>query len=488
MSFSKIFLHLSLLIICSTQCYAQNPVQPDSSILHQTFGNSEFIIVDSIQVLGNKKTKDYIILKELMFAEGDTIYRSEFENIVSVSNINLNNTGLFLTTSIDFNTSQNSTIVCTVLVTERWYVFPKPFFTLVDRNFNVWWVEEDHALNRTNYGVDLIWYNFTGNQDKLNMKAAFGYTQRFQLSYVRPHWNKHSDIGGGLSIAYANNKEIPYLTKDNKHVFFWDSAYVRERWLAEILLKEKINYYLDHNVKLKYHNNVISDSIAILNPNYFSFGNTKQEFLSLSYTLNYSNLDDRSYPLSGKYYELQAAKIGLGIFDPLTQLYFAAQFNQYLPLTQKLFFQWQIAGQYLIGSEYPYYNLASLGYCENFVRGYEYYVIDGEQTALFRSNLKWKLFETQFHAPIINWEVFENIPMEAYVKVFADAGFVGDKFYNQDNFLTNRFLYSGGIGLDVTTYYDWVFRLEATANALGEIGVFLHAGLDLNTYEDCNLW
>lgn len=488
MNFRKVFFSCFLLIVSSSAALAQNENQADSLFANNVFGNSDFFIVDSILLQGNEKTKNHILLEELLFAQGDTIFRKNFEPVIESSLTNLNNTGLFLTTAIDFTVNALQKHICTVTVTERWYVFPKPYFALFDRNFNVWWVEQNHDLSRTNYGLDVIWYNFTGNRDNLNLKAIFGYTQKFQLAYTRPHLNKLSRLGGGFSLAYLNNVEIPFITSDNKHVFYEDSAYVRERWLAEIQLRERLNFYLQHNVKLKYHNNTIADTLASLNPDYFSHGKTKQEFLSLSYTLHYSNVDDRAYPLSGSYYELQAAKIGLGVFDSLQQLYFAAQFNQYIPLKENLFFQWQIAGQYLIGTDYPYFNLTSLGYCENFVRGYEYYVIDGEQTALFRSNLKWKLFETQFHAPIINWKVFENIPVEAYLKVFADAGFVGDRFYNENNFLTNRLQYSGGIGVDVTTYYDWVFRLEAAANALGEIGVFLHAGIDLNTYEDCNLW
>jgi len=56
-------------------------------------------------------------------------------------------------------------------VSERWYTFPEPQFELADRNFNVWWNEQDHDFDRTEYGVDLLCYNFTGNYDLLEVKA-----------------------------------------------------------------------------------------------------------------------------------------------------------------------------------------------------------------------------------------------------------------------------------------------------------------------------
>ena len=40
--------------------------------------------------------------------------------------------------------------------------------------------------------------------------------------------------------------------------------------------------------------------------------------------------------------------------------------------------------------------------------------------------------------------------------------------------LVNDFLYSTGIGFDLVTYYDQVYRLEFTLNNLGEPGIYLH--------------
>ncbi|MBC8173339.1 MAG: BamA/TamA family outer membrane protein [Chitinophagales bacterium] len=486
-----LFFFLFLVFFCfffSEETCAQGDTIPDTLHKQELFQNSDFFIVDSISISGNKKTKDYIIERELLFEQGDSIFQEEYDKIIEESVRNINNTSLFLSAQLVFDKTLRDKIICVITVQERWYVFPKLSFAIVDRNFNVWWVEQNHNLSRTEYGMDLIWYNFSGHRDNLGLRAIFGYTQKFELAYSRPHLFNKSDFGGGFAFLYANNKELAYSTENNKHVFFKDSNYVRKRLNASVHVNNRNNIYQQHLMKLKYHYQWIADTVVHLNPDYFLNGNNEQDFLSLSYTFTSNHVDDRSYPLKGYYGELQVAKIGLGIFDAINQVYFSAQYNQYWQVRNNLFLQGQLSGQFLLGTTYPYYELISLGYCENFVRGYEYYVMNGEQTYLLRTNVKMKLFDWHFKAPLINWDVFENIPVKGYVKLFSDAGYVADRFYDENNFLVNNLQYSAGAGIDITTYYDWVFRFEAAVNALGEFGLYLHAGLDLNTYEDCNIW
>ena len=56
---------------------------------------------------------------------------------------------------------------------------------------------------------------------------------------------------------------------------------------------------------------------------------------------------------------------------------------------------------------------------------------------------------------------------------FGNSGYI----YNPqpgDNFLSNRMLYSGGLGIDILTSYDFTLKLEWTFNQLGQNGLFLH--------------
>ena len=67
----------------------------------------------------------------------------------------------------------------------------------------------------------------------------------------------------------------------------------------------------------------------------------------------------------------------------------------------------------------------------------------------------------------------QRIPFNFYGKIYGNTGYV----YNPqpgENYLTNRMLYSTGIGIDVLTLYDFTLKLEWSFNQLGQNGLFLH--------------
>ncbi|MCB0664159.1 MAG: hypothetical protein KDC24_15545, partial [Saprospiraceae bacterium] len=58
-------------------------------------GQKDFLIVDSICIEGNKKTKNKVILRELNVKPGDTIRVGSLEKDLDQCSFNLMNTGLF---------------------------------------------------------------------------------------------------------------------------------------------------------------------------------------------------------------------------------------------------------------------------------------------------------------------------------------------------------------------------------------------------------
>ncbi len=110
-----------------------------------------------------------------------------------------------------------------------------------------------------------------------------------------------------------------------------------------------------------------------------------------------------------------------------------------------------------------------------YLRGYEYYVIDGQRFILLKTNLKFRLLaERVVHASFIPLNKFNVIPFAFYMNLYGDAGYVRDRQFSELNPLVNNWQYSGGAGIDFVTYYDLVFRLEFSVNKLGESGFFLH--------------
>src|SRR5690606_3219901 len=120
---------------------------------------------------------------------------------------------------ITTDTISGSVIDWYIKVKEQWYIWPELSFRLADRNFNVWWTEQNRDIRRANLGVTFKHRNFRGNMEQLGVTAQIGYTQRFGIDYFRPYIDKQQKHGIGFSFFVAQNEEKYYITDSNKLLF-----------------------------------------------------------------------------------------------------------------------------------------------------------------------------------------------------------------------------------------------------------------------------
>lgn len=113
-----------------------------------------------------------------------------------------------------------------------------------------------------------------------------------------------------------------------------------------------------------------------------------------------------------------------------------------------------------------------MGYGSEYVRGFEHYVTEGPHFALGRSSIKFQLLDRVFRK--LPFRYLPSLPVAIYPKIFADAGYSWQPLAAHASFLTNRLLYSAGMGVDIVTAYDLKLRVEWTRNSLGQWGWFLH--------------
>ena len=75
---------------------------------------------------------------------------------------------------------------------------------------------------------------------------------------------------------------------------------------------------------------------------------------------------------------------------------------------------------------------------------------------------------------------FAQFRMAAYLKFFADFAWV-DNYPNYEisSRLTNKLLFSFGVGLDLLAMYDMVLRLEYSYNSEDELNFALNIKADL---------
>ncbi len=431
-------------------------------------------VVQEIKIIGNKTTKERIILRELPFNVGEKISASELKDILERAKSNLLNTLLFNFVTIDPVYFDDKNISIYVMVEERWYWWPIPIFEIQETNFNTWWQTKD--IERLNYGMYLAKENFRGRKERLVFKFQGGYTEEVGVKYSIPYINKKQTQGMSFRFLYSRNHEITYATTNNIRDFYKnDNEYVKKRIETGIGYDFRPELYNSHSFYSNFTNIELSDSIAMINPNYLPDSTSQIKYLSLQYSFKRDKRNFRSYPTLGHYLNFSIVKEGLGIMDDkLDKLYVSSEVKKYWKLSDKFLFSAAARGQYTI-KEGPYFLYGGLGYINKLVRGYELYVIEGEHFALGKAQLRYAILDNKiFKFNFIPSDKFKKIPLSIYLGVFFDAGYVDAKVNSQNNFLTNTPLYGSGLAVDFVSYYDMVFRIEYSINRLQEHGLYLH--------------
>ena len=454
---------------------------PADSATFQTAGreNLYHVTIRNIYVTGNKRTKSDIILRELDFQIGDTISLSNLTFRLQQNEFNILNTGLFTAARINFKDWAGATneVGLMIEVKEGWYVFPFPIVELADRNFNVWWETYDHSLRRLNLGVRFYHTNFTGRKDLLKTVVQFGFTKKYELIYTLPYFNKSRTLGLNLNFLHTREKEIGFNTVDNELIFSRNDDHPllqRLRIGTGLLYRRKLDVF--HRWSLTYHRNNIDESVRQeLNPDFFLQGNT-QRFFDFSYHFSIDKRDIKPYPMHGFFIETQLQYLGLGFSEDIDALNVSASFQQFFTLSDRWSMGLMVKGKTgLLREKQPYYNSTALGYLDDFIRGYELYVIDGLDYAYHKGTLRFNLLDRELNLEkYMRFESFKNMPVKLFASLHNELGYVNNPFYKTGNPLSNELLWGAGIGLDLVLYYDKVFNFEVSRNHRNEYGFYLH--------------
>ncbi|TLU98750.1 BamA/TamA family outer membrane protein [Dyadobacter luticola] len=424
------------------------------------------ILVGEIKVEGNHKTRSGIILREMAIRPGDTLSQEAFKEQLELDRRKVVNTNLFITVDLLTQASEDSVHTdVRILVKERWYLIVMPVFQLADRNFNEWWYERKRDLSRTVYGVYMSYGNVTGRADKLRLVAEFGFIPKFEIAYTLPYLDKAKKTGLTVGTSYSINKTTAFRTWHDKLQYLSSEDINRRRSITYVSLTRRNKFYTFHTADLRYSYSKISDTIAALNPNYLLNGNKIQKYFQLTYSFSYDRRDNVQYALSGQTFGLQASKIGLLPSDDVQTMYFYGLYRKFIPLGKKWFFNTGVRGRISFPKRQPYLQTIGLGYRNDLVRGYELYVVDGQDYGLIKNELKYKLFSLQKTFSFIPIRQFSTVPLAVYINSFADAGYVRNHYPEfSSTRLGNSMLYGAGAGLDVVTFYNIVARFNLTLN------------------------
>ena len=437
--------------------------------------SSSKIFISSIQISGNKKTKNYIIQREMRLKTGDSILASTLFEKLKLSRELIYNTTLFTEVVCEPQFISANEMKILVSVKEKWYIYPTPQFQLVDRNFNEWINTFNADFNRVIYGAKFAHYNLSGRRDNLRIFLLTGYARNFSFSYYAPYSNKKLTEGFSIGAGYTQNREISYKTNANNFLLrFSNAGFVRNTIAASGAYIVRKGFYRRHVFSAGYtYTSVVDSVITKYNTSYFGGFKSKIGFPEAAYNYVYIHTDNVKYPLTGKIYSLSFLKRGLGFTGGVNMLSADANYNKYISHGKNWYSTVQSHVKIKIPFELAYINQRAFGFGDLYLRGLENYVIDGVANFLAQYTIKKKLLSFNIPVPIKN-RIVSKIPLSIFAKTFADAGYSYSKAA-YDSRLGNRFLYTGGFGLDILTLYDISLNLEYSFNQLGEKGIFLHA-------------
>ena len=472
----RYYLWLQVLLLAAAPCLAQGP---DAVEIADTLITAENVeappasyFIDHITVTGNKKTREQIILREIPFRAGETYPMTVLMEKFEDARRQLMNTALFHWAELSAEHLPGDRVAITVAVKERWYVFPLPYFRPVDRNLNQWLFEKDASLSRVNYGIRLAYNNATGRNDKFRLTVGSGYTRQFSVSYDRLYIDRKMKWGLNTGFGLGKNREVNYNTIDDKQVFLRDGVYLRNfvRDHAELTYRRAIR--TRHSFGLAYNVEDLHDTIVALNPTYFKSGRSTIRVPAIYYNMSYYFLDYIPYPTRGHAAHLSVSKSGFNRLTNLWQLHIKALGAW--PLSQNSFVTLSGYAGIKLPFRQPYFNKRFLGYNDVYLQGYEYNVVDGVAGGFLKATFHRKVLDFNVRVPRISKKKeAEYIPFRVFGKVYGNTGYVHDP-QPGDNLLQNKMLYTGGIGLDIVTFYDITFKLEWSFNQLGQNALFLH--------------
>ncbi len=460
-----------------------------------------YIKITQVEITGRHKTKDRIIIRELDFNIGDSLYtRSkrkthliqtgekrflpsdscELLQRLKYSRENIINTKLFLIVDFYLEKIKDDTYKLTINVQERWYFWVFPIVKLDYPNLNDWLLDPDYDLINT--GLFLSHNNLWGLSHQGSIIGSWGSSQSAGVGYYIPWIGKGKKIGLRIGSIYRNSAVIEYAAKNNNRQMLYAKGSILEV-LASSTLTIRPKLYDYATLKINSYYTEISDTLSELTNNFLPKNKSRIFSIDLYIDYYYDSRNNTAYPLKGNYLKTYIEKKGLGIIShDVDYFFYGIDFHFYQKLSEKFYTAEMFKLSKSSSQNIPYYFKQTLNSDADFIRGYDYYALRGDEKYFFRGNFKYELIKPgirKARKEKYKESKFRNLPYAFYLNALTDAAYLVDEFDSENNTYLNKILYSWGIGLDFITYYDLVLRFEYIFTNTNTHGFYIGFGMPI---------
>jgi outer membrane protein assembly factor BamA len=428
--------------------------------------------IKEVVVSGHKRTRKSTILRELPFKVADSYPYSEIVEKIELTKRQLMNTNLFRNVIVNLQLTPGRQAFVSIAVEEKWYFFPQPFVRIANGTFSQW-NERGRPLEHLNYGLKLTQFNVSGRGDRAHLHLANGYTKKVTLQYQGFYFDRQLKWAGNINLTHGKNRELNYTTENNKLLAVKNpDGFLLEFYQASFDLTYRPVIKTRHVFSVGYQHNRVGDTVIKLNENYSPSANV-YSYPYIGYGVSFIDYDFNPYPTRGRYGEAQLQKVGIGSAINLWQL--SAKGINYWPVGSRGYFSVRLAGTLKLPFKQPYITQQFMGYGDAFLQGYENYIIDGVAGGYSKQTIGYNLIKTEIPLPPTKlFKSLSSVPLRVYAKGYTNQGYVHNPNPGLNNQLTNRMLYSAGMGIDIVLFTDLIFKFEWSFNQLGQNALYLH--------------
>ncbi|AGY53802.1 Surface Antigen Variable Number Repeat-Containing Protein [Bacteroidales bacterium CF] len=419
-------------------------------------------------------TKKEIILRELPFKTGDSVEIENIEKLLLIGKENLINLSLFnfVYLNYEYNKENPHNIDIYIETEERWYIWPLINVVLEDRNMTSWLKRGD--MGRVTLETGIKAYNLWGLNHTLSVSLRTGYQRGLRFEYNNISLDREQKFLLNVSAIREYSRTENVRIENNTPFYYKSDEFIIDKYtyLAGITYRPRLR--ISHIINIGVDKCDISNTILTENPDYWGTKDTLRTGFFIKYKYSSDQRDNNQYPLNG--YMISGEFNGYASFDNDIRY---AQISSILQYCQPIGDRWNISAILSAGisakNRNAYIFDKAIGYENAYLRGMELYVADGQHYSVLNPTLKYNIIPTK--VVTIDWlsflKKFSKIHFALYGKAFTDFGYVCNKYRTlRSNNLSNKFLYSTGIGLDFVTYYDINLSIEYSFNMLNKGGLF----------------
>lgn len=394
-------------------------------------------IVDSVIIIGNNKTRPFVILREMTLKPGSVITDEAIDyDKKRIYSLQLFNSVEILKVETTFPKYN-----LVVVVSERWFLYPIPILGIKDRDWKKFY-----------YGAGIVDINFRGRNEKIYAIGTLGYEPSLQLFYRNPQIDFGKDVFVNTSFGYYENENKSLSAQNDAANFF--------QYHTSASLSIGKRFQTSHTAWIHFGYEVVK--LSDYQPGRLLNAWGKDAFPIFSTGYNYDTRDLNDYTLFGSFINFSISKFGL--FEKNIDYWkYSFDYRRFIPLIPDVVLAFRSFGTFSSGDEVPSYKHVYFGYSER-IRGHYKNIYEGENVLGSSAELRIVLLQPKYinldFMPLPEFSVWK---FGIAAAIFGDAG---NAWYRKQPLALDNFKKGYGAGLHFILPYHFVFRAEYALNEI----------------------